>query len=288
MELTPRDATDLARFAARRWPERNQLDQIARKAGVELEDTLAGDMVAVWSTVIVEARVQGRLRKLARVMARMQRDDERLQEVCDLLLALEDPAPVPPAARLAAALLVIGVAVAGASWVLGQHDDVSTTPAEAPVADAEVAPPAAQAAAPAPDAVPPLVEAAATAPSEPVPVAEPQPEPTEAAEVTPSAPQVRTASIAPAASPGCNGAPGAVVGYFYSGRTPPGAQGQTVTLPAAVNVRADYPDTHNGYDARSTVRCTLASGTRLHLAEAPIQVPGDAWWVPLVAGAVVD
>ncbi|RME23990.1 MAG: hypothetical protein D6798_12320, partial [Deltaproteobacteria bacterium] len=82
---------------------------------------------------------------------------------------------------------------------------------------------------------------------------------------------------------GCQGEAGEIVGYWYAGATAPGAAGDTITVPRDVNVRADYPDRHNGYDARAPVRCTLAKGDRITLAADPILVPGDRYWVPLVA-----
>lgn len=289
MDLTPRDATDLARFMARRFPERAQVDQLARKAGVELDDTLAGDLVAVWSTVVVEARIQGRLRPLARTLARSHRDDERLQEVCALLLALEDPQPLPRAAWIGGGLLAVALLAAGVGWALGGRGGAGAgvdlpaaeLPAAAPAAAVAAAPPAAVEVAPpaAVEAAPPAAVEEASAPAASPPGAAATEQPPVAA----AAPAL--AAVVPvAASSGCAAAPGELVGYWYAGPAAPGAQGQTITLPQAVNVRADYPDVHNGYDARTTVRCTLRRGDRQRLSRAPIAVPGGAWWVPVTGG----
>ena len=56
----------------------------------------------------------------------------------------------------------------------------------------------------------------------------------------------------------------------------------------AVNVRADYPDGANDYNARTELRCALLAGDHVHLSAAPILVPGDRYWVPLHAGDLRD
>ncbi|MEL6342958.1 MAG: hypothetical protein AAFV53_07475 [Myxococcota bacterium] len=79
----------------------------------------------------------------------------------------------------------------------------------------------------------------------------------------------------------CRGAPDDLIGYWYAGVDAPGASGETITVPVPTNVRADYPDAHNGFNARAAVRCVLVKGTRLTLKADPIAVPGDRYWVPL-------
>ena len=96
---------------------------------------------------------------------------------------------------------------------------------------------------------------------------------------------MKASTVQPANKNGrCTAEPGEVVGYWYAGRNAPGSAGQTITMDRSVNVRADYPDAHNGYDARSPVRCVLKAGDQLVLTQAPISVPGGAYWVPLVTG----
>ena len=77
---------------------------------------------------------------------------------------------------------------------------------------------------------------------------------------------------------------GELVGYWYAGEEPPGTQGCTVTLGHAVNVRVDYPDVHNRFDARSTVTCVLQEGDVVRLTAAAVKVPGNAYWIPLISG----
>ena len=78
-----------------------------------------------------------------------------------------------------------------------------------------------------------------------------------------------------------------VVGYWYAGADAPGQAGEVLVMDYSVNVRADYPDHHNAYDARATVRCQLAAGDKVRLTAPPIHVPGDAYWVPLYNGDLI-
>lgn len=273
MELSPREATDLAAFFARRFPARAEVDELARTAGVELDDTLAGDHIAVWSTLIVEAQVQGRLRRLARSAARQDSDDDNLQEVCTILARGEGPST-------AAILGGIGVMLAIVAFGVGAWLGLQPAQLE------EAAPPAAVTTAEQVMLPQPSIIVAATAETEPV-TAEPSAEQATEPATEPD-PGLRTASIvsSPAATTAgrCQGTEGEIVGYWYGGRTLPGRAGQTITVAQSVNVRADYPDRHNGYDARTALRCGLKIGDRIKLSRDPIQVPGDAYWVPLVAG----
>ena len=75
------------------------------------------------------------------------------------------------------------------------------------------------------------------------------------------------------ATPGANGTPGAA--------------GDIIEMPNSVNVRLDYPDRHNNYDKRAPLRCTLTTGDRVRLTDAPIAVPGGAYWVPLHSGDLI-
>lgn len=82
----------------------------------------------------------------------------------------------------------------------------------------------------------------------------------------------------------CTRPDGGRVGYWYAGRKPPGAPGDRVTLDGAVNVRLDYPDTHNGFDTGAHIECVLQPGDVVRLSAEPIPVAGGAWWVPLATG----
>lgn len=84
----------------------------------------------------------------------------------------------------------------------------------------------------------------------------------------------------------CGGGPGEVVGYWYAGTTPP--RGDVHTLAQTVNVREAYPARGNAWNARAPVRCVLDAGDRVRLSMRPVHVDGDRYWVPLVAGDLVQ
>ena len=81
-------------------------------------------------------------------------------------------------------------------------------------------------------------------------------------------------------------------GLEASGPAPPAGDpaqaGDTLIMPNSVNVRADYPDAHNDFDARTALRCTLAAGDKVRLSSDPIAVPGGAFWVPLHSGDLLE
>jgi hypothetical protein len=85
----------------------------------------------------------------------------------------------------------------------------------------------------------------------------------------------------------CAAQPGEIIGYWHAGETSPGAAGDLLEMPHARNVRADYPDVHNRFNARAEVQCQLSLGDRVRLSRAPIRVPGDHYWVPLVHGDLI-
>lgn len=282
MDLSPRETADLAGFFARRFPRRAEVNALARSARIVLDETLAGDDGMVWATVLAEARIQKRLRALAREASRQEPGDQNLQEVCRLLAASE-PAPVLPwlvGGGAILALLAFGVG----AWIGTRGGpEPEPEPIVAAAAPVEAAP----------------VEAAPVeaAPVEPAPV-EPAPveaAPVEAAPVEPApapptvpAPTASAPTVSATAASRCPGMPGQLIGYWYAGREAPGAKGQTITVPTAANVRADYPDRHNGYDARAPLRCGLRAGDRVRLSQDPVAVPGGVYWVPLYGGDLLD
>lgn len=85
----------------------------------------------------------------------------------------------------------------------------------------------------------------------------------------------------------CSTPDGGLVGYWYAGEASPGHAGQTIEMSRSVYVRADYPDTHNGYAHDAAVRCSLVEGDTVRLSADPILVPGDRYWVPIHSGDLV-
>lgn len=280
MDLSPRETADLARFFARRFPRRAEVDALTRSARIALDDTLAGDDGALWSTVLVEARLQKRLRALARHAAQQEPGDQNLQEVCRILAASE-PAPVLP--WLLGGGVVLAVLAFGVGAWFGTRGDTAVPASElTPTVVAEVieAAPLEIEPVPAPGVD---AEPAIAPPAAPVGSAAPI-----AATASPPAETAAQTQVAPSAAIRCPGRPGELIGYWYVGRNAPGSQGETITLSAAANVRADYPDRHNGYDARAPLRCGLRAGDRVRLSHDPVSVPGGVYWVPLYGGDLLD
>ena len=74
---------------------------------------------------------------------------------------------------------------------------------------------------------------------------------------------------------------GELIGYWYAGATPPETDDGWTSLNNGRNVRLDYPDVHNGYNARAPITCILFKHTRIPLDKPAIHVPGNKYWVPL-------
>ena len=292
MDLDRRDLRELAAFFAKRFPTQEAWNRLASQTGValpEVDDTTKGPAEDAWLQVLVAAEAQTRLSRLARLAGRTDPGDENLQDVCGLLAPPRSHAPVILGALAAAIALVSIVGIAGIGLT------VSLTGTEPAVAVATV-----DSGTPRPDLVSTASGVAsggiAPAPSPPHAqkadlvsaslAAAAVDDATHAPESTPEAPSSRPIPAARLAnvSGRCTAGPGEVVGYWYAGSTPPGSSGQTIEMDYSVYVRADYPDTHNGYDARTAVRCALKVGDRVTLSQTRIAVPGGAFWVPLVTG----
>jgi len=273
MELTDRELRDLALFFAKRMDT----------ALVALDPTdppPPGDPRSAWFDKLASAQDSGRLSALMNRIAAVDPDDENLQQACTLLRT--------PNARFEAysvGLALVGgtgvllLSIAAASGVLAASALVGDTEAVVEIAPVEASPPTA-----------PPVEVA-MAPEE-----EPAPAPVEEASLAhqvppdvveiPAPPVKRVAKAAPPATR-CTATAGDIVGYWYAGEHAPGTAGEMVTVPHAVNVRADYPDVHNNFDARARINCVLQEGDIVKLSRDPILVPADRYWIPLVSGDLI-
>lgn len=96
--------------------------------------------------------------------------------------------------------------------------------------------------------------------------------------------QARASSGSPPG--GCEGPADQILGYAYAGESSPGRVGQVWTAPQTVNVRAEYPSLQNDFSPRTQVVCLLIQGSLVTLEHEPIQVPGDAYWVPIAGSSV--
>lgn len=105
-----------------------------------------------------------------------------------------------------------------------------------------------------------------------------------AAARAPAAPPAEAAapSEARAPTPRPSSAPCAgQAGFAYLGADTELSVGDVWSVATAVNVRAEVPDANNDFNARSELRCVLPSGVRMRVEQAPIAVPGGAYWIPV-------
>ena len=311
MEIDPRSSADLAVFFAKRFPQAEQRDALAAEAHVRFREPPTDDPDVAWGGLLTRAQEQAALERLARCAARRMPDDENLQGVSAVLNGRTWPPELtegsPSWHRQAAVMAALVLLAAGAMWMVPGDDDalVAAVHEDAPAAlttaqpapDVEATPPVETVpvategnnAPPADEPPAAQVDAVATSGAAAPPSPEDDAEETDSADGTGSATTGDAGSEAsPAAAaepptqlPGCRGAPGELVGYWYAGPTAPGKAGDRITVPRDLNVRADYPDQHNNFNARAQVRCTLGEGADLVLTADPIAVPGGAYWVPL-------
>ncbi|NCG18531.1 MAG: hypothetical protein GWP91_05920 [Rhodobacterales bacterium] len=231
-----------------------------------------------WLAALKLARDGGMLPTLARQIGQVHPGDENLQHACALLTESKGASP----AALMGAALSVGTLLAfvgGGLYLQSQPAAEAPTlqPQSVVMASADLQAPAAQ-----------VVEATVVEATvvEDESVFEDE-QILEMDEVIEDVVAIQEAPTLPAptfkrcmASEG----EGELVGYWYAGEEPPGTQGSTVTLGHAVNVRVDYPDVHNRFDARSTVTCVLQEGDVVRLTAAAVKVPGNAYWIPLISG----
>lgn len=300
MDLNPAEIRDLAAFFAKRFPEPEARARLGVKAGLDhAVGSDAPDPVRGWSRVLGEAVRRGRLRHLVLAAQASLPQDENLQELGALFRRRPDPLPVLALAGALAAVLVgvVAVGLVGALSTGGAEALRSGSDSGQPLADlVSTSSGAASGGSPAAAQSPPA------APSPPAPGSQLVSDPSAAAAVddatnapeaapeVPSAisPSPRSAVQLANESGRCTAGPGELVGYWYAGRSAPARAGQRLVLDRSVNVRSDYPDAHNSYDARTPIRCVLRPGDVLVLSKAPVEVPGGAYWVPLVTGDLRD
>ena len=282
--LDDADLADLARTCARRFPRPDDQRIIAKEAGISHEQTDVGDPELSWHALIQVAQRDGRLGRLAAVLARSAPGDESLIAVAKALGEVVRPPGKPVAATFALAGLgaALALGAVGAFVVFGggpaDAEKVGETPAKIEDAPVEPAPSAPEIGAPttAPSAPPdPVASANSTGASVPV---ETQP-PAHVPPITKVEPShsARTAGS-------CAGSPGEVVGYWYAGTSSPGSMGETITLGRDARVRADYPRSANGHNAATQEVCVLTRGSQMKLLAAPIDASKGHWWVPVVGG----
>ena len=266
MDLTDRELRELALFFAKRMDTSLALRDPS-------DPPPPGDPRAAWVDKLSEAQNSGRLSGLMTRISSVDPDDENLQSACALLRAPDrrfETYSVGLALVGGTGVLLLAITAAAGVLAASALFDQSETVVEiASAVDTETLA----------DLAAPQREIAAT---ETVSEA-PDIEANEAPDTAPVPPPERLAS-APVSMERCTKTSGGVVGYWYAGEMAPGTAGETVTVPHAVNVRADYPDVHNNFDARAHINCVLQEGDVVRLSRDPILVPADRYWIPLMSG----
>ena len=272
LHLDDNELHDVAHFFARRFPSAEHRAPLLNAANLH-EPSNPG---APWADILQEAQRTGRMRALTIAARRLAPDDENLQDVCRLL----QPPPsrmssaVAIASGIACALVVAVIAgpvLRSPSVAADAHTTSAASPTPHAVVAANITPPRANL------QIISKTEVTRTdaAPPEPEPEAKPEPTP---------APAPAAQDVPLSLDSRCNVGRGELAGYWYAGAEPPGAKGDTIVVETTANVRVDYPDTHNDYDARARVRCLIVAGDHITLSADPIAVPGERYWVPLYGG----
>ena len=317
MDLDTNANDDLTAFFTKRFPHAEDRAHLASAAHIRFREPASDNAEAAWGGLITRAREQSALPRLASCAARKRPADENLQGVAAILSGKQWPPPprqgLPTAWKQLGALSAL-FAVAGVAWAArGPGADAASAEPAVVEAVGTAAEPMAQSSA-ADDGSSAPIEAAhrasgsadhdptTTSPDGGSAGTDPGPKGSvparkQASNMLPpeQTKPPHTGSSQPAASKAaatatdadwvgnCRGQEGELVGYWYAGSASPGKKGDIITIPRDLNVRADYPDSHNNYDRRTPIRCTLGVGKKLELTADPIAVPGDAYWVPLHA-----
>jgi hypothetical protein len=265
------------------WSDR---EAVAAAAGLR-DVQLTGKASQAWLMLVDEAVEQDKLERLVRVAARRFPDDAALQRLANDVEAGRMPGGVPRGVLIGVALVFVaavgwwalgGAAEQPAATLEGVADarggDVPA-PAPARVETPARAPSARVAQAPSQE----VVESPSVTTAPAVAVAE-TPSPTPPPLTIPTSPPVSApirASLASASAAGgpCDGQ----VGFAFLGETTSLSAGDTWTASRAINVRADYPRSDNGWSSRTEVLCVLPKGATVRLDQAPVAVDGGVFWL---------
>ena len=68
---------------------------------------------------------------------------------------------------------------------------------------------------------------------------------------------------------------GEIIGYWYAGANPPEVMNGWTTIPHGMNVRLDYPERHNNYNAKASVSCVLFANMEVPVLDEPTF---GSWW----------
>ncbi len=287
MELTNPQRIAMARLLARGLPSWQDRENAASRAGLT-DVQLTGSPQQVWELLVDEAVAQDRLGDLVRAASRLAPDDVALQRLAD---GMSQGKVATPGPGLRLAIAGTALMALGGFFLLGSSDPVGE--GEVPQAaeqheDRALRVEPAQVETPAPTEV-------AEAPAEAPEVAE-APQPVDEVEQAPQPPVEQPAEVEPvaatpppaAAPPTTPGVPCESSGGFaFLGEQASGVSaGREWVVPRAVNVRLEYPSEANRWNARTEVQCVLPRGARVSMAQDPVRVDGNVYWVYVAPGSV--
>ena len=307
MELNQHEINEMADFFAKRFPTAQQRSALARDVGFFYVEDNVGSTNLAWVTFIQTALTNQLLDELIKVASAKHPEDKNMQALCDIMTGgpkkplFASPA-IPFAIGVAAtALLFVGFSMGGSDGTdIAQTGDIAQTANindqvnlhEATINTSTEGNISTALTNTNNDGVKTIIPEIVA--GNPLDKAK---ELQAAATKNPKATKSNVRKTVEATAPPtvttanevgrCTLKEGGVVGYWYAGENRPGASGQTITMEYSVNVRADYPDAHNGFNARSPVRCGLLTGDTVKLSQDPILVPGDRYWVPILSGDLV-
>ena len=281
-ELDPALRSDLIQALNKRFPTLVERRAILQRTGLHWDESLSPK----WSTILVHfGDDPSATYAILQAAAQLRPQDQTLQTIRDLLA----PAPALRGATIQGFSMLLGAACAillfwkteySIESLLEPQTQSVRTVERAPVKAPPKPPPAEPTPTPDPEPEPESTSSEMEAPI-PTPVYEVLPDqqpPTPIPEVTPPAPLTPKEDDFTRCQLSGDGE---LIGYWYVGNQPINPTDGWLKMSTWRNVRADYPDKHNEYNARATVRCVLSPNTKVYLKNPPIAVPGGAYWVPL-------
>jgi hypothetical protein len=300
--LDDAELKDLAAACARRFPRPEEQRAMALAAGIGGDRTDVGDAQLAWYQLLRAAQEQGKMGGLARALAKAAPGDENLQAMARAVGVISRPpaavTPVMLGLGAGASLALLAVGALGLSLFSGVDSEKRPPQADPATVGSGLASPTPDepnpdepapngsdgpgpTAVPTPPAAPTDNPTSGPAGAPPSPAATPPPTATPPTATPPTTAVTATTPTERAPRPGCKGPAGEVVGYYYAGTASPGSAGDTITLARDARVRADYPRAENHHNAAAREVCVLTRGTRLTLAQAPIDASKGHFWVPV-------
>ena len=291
MLLQDHERRELAEFFAKRSETLNG-EQCRLAVGLVITTAHVGAGADYWEALLEQAESRKKLPLFATVIARSNPKDENLQSVCRLLMGRRRRAQVASAIMGGAGLGFLGAGAVGmVAGIVGLF--LSATPTPSVASTSLLTTTAAE------------VEVATTSIEDvnedapPTPLAQVDPPRDVSHSIVLSAAKTveqarqrmhidsskgTTETARKKGSSRCRTSEDGFIGYFHWGPVTDGVPNDEVEIRRSVNVRSEYPQSSNGYNLKSNVRCVLSKGAKVRLSGAPIHVAGGHFWIPLSEG----